>query len=250
MAFRVGSQVKIFLRFDRSLLARPARVPYRYRHGPTLRSIWAGTDAAGLRRRCDPAPACRCSRNPPPFAAAAAGRPRTSAFSSTPTGVPFFWLGDTAWELFHRLNREEADHYLRNRAERRFTVIQAVALAELDGLDVPNPYGHGRSIDNDPTRPNEPTSSTSIGSSPRPTRSASTSGCCRRGATSGTRSGASVRRFHARERRGLRRVARPALSRRRSSGSSAAIGRSRTTRTGPSSRRWRAACGRATAART
>ena len=24
-------------------------------------------------------------------------------------GKPFFWLGDTAWELFHRLNREEAD---------------------------------------------------------------------------------------------------------------------------------------------
>ena len=23
-------------------------------------------------------------------------------------GSPFFYLGDTAWELFHRLNREEA----------------------------------------------------------------------------------------------------------------------------------------------
>jgi hypothetical protein len=22
-------------------------------------------------------------------------------------GTPFFYLGDTAWELFHRLNREE-----------------------------------------------------------------------------------------------------------------------------------------------
>lgn len=29
---------------------------------------------------------------------------------------PFFWLGDTAWELFHRLNREEAVEYLKNRA--------------------------------------------------------------------------------------------------------------------------------------
>ena len=27
-------------------------------------------------------------------------------------GAPFFYLGDTAWELFHRLNREEADRYL------------------------------------------------------------------------------------------------------------------------------------------
>jgi hypothetical protein len=24
-------------------------------------------------------------------------------------GRPFFYLADTAWELFHRLNREEAD---------------------------------------------------------------------------------------------------------------------------------------------
>ena len=48
-------------------------------------------------------------------------------------GKPFFYLGDTAWELFHRLNREEADRYLENRAKKGFTVIQAVALAELDG---------------------------------------------------------------------------------------------------------------------
>src|SRR5215216_4273947 len=46
-------------------------------------------------------------------------------------GSPFFYLGDTAWELFHRLNRDEADEYLRDRAARGFTVIQAVVLAEL-----------------------------------------------------------------------------------------------------------------------
>jgi hypothetical protein len=68
-------------------------------------------------------------------------------------GTPFFWLGDTAWELFHRLNREEADRYLKNRADKGFTVIQAVALAELDGLNTPNAYGHRPLVDNDPTRP-------------------------------------------------------------------------------------------------
>ena len=31
-------------------------------------------------------------------------------------GTPFFYLGDTAWELFHRLNREEMDHYFAERA--------------------------------------------------------------------------------------------------------------------------------------
>ena len=70
-------------------------------------------------------------------------------------GRPFFYLGDTAWELFHRLNREEAERYLSNRAAKGFTVIQAVVLAELDGLRDPNPNGHTPLQDNDPQRPNE-----------------------------------------------------------------------------------------------
>ena len=69
-------------------------------------------------------------------------------------GTPFFYLGDTAWELFHRLNREEAIRYLDNRTSKGFTVIQAVALAELDGLNTPNPYGFTPLVDNDPARPN------------------------------------------------------------------------------------------------
>ena len=70
-------------------------------------------------------------------------------------GNAFFWLGDTAWELFHRLNREEAETYLKDRARKGFTVIQAVALAEIDGLQTPNPYGHRPLEDEDPTRPVE-----------------------------------------------------------------------------------------------
>ena len=76
-------------------------------------------------------------------------------FLVTADGQPFFWLGDTAWELFHRLNREEATVYLKNRAERRFNVIQAVALAELNGLTDPNAYGHTPLVANDPGQPNE-----------------------------------------------------------------------------------------------
>ena len=71
----------------------------------------------------------------------------------TANGQPFFWLGDTAWELFHRLNREEADLYLRDRAAKGYTVIQAVALAELEGHHDPNPYGHLPLVDLDPARP-------------------------------------------------------------------------------------------------
>jgi len=76
-------------------------------------------------------------------------------FLVTESGKPFFWLGDTAWELFHRLTRQEARIYFANRAAHRFTVIQAVVLAELDGLHTPDPSGHLPLIDDDPTRPNE-----------------------------------------------------------------------------------------------
>ena len=56
-------------------------------------------------------------------------------------GTPFFCLADTAWELFHRLNREEIDHYMATRASQGFTAAQCVALAEFEGLTVPNAYG-------------------------------------------------------------------------------------------------------------
>ncbi len=73
----------------------------------------------------------------------------------TDQGKPFFWLGDTAWELFHRLNREDAARYLRNRADKGFTLVQAVALAEFDGLTQPNAYGHLPLRGNDPLQPVE-----------------------------------------------------------------------------------------------
>jgi hypothetical protein len=70
-------------------------------------------------------------------------------------GAPFFYLGDTGWELFHRLNKEETEKYLENRRAKGFTVIQAVALAELDGLNTPNAEGNKPLIDNDPLKPDE-----------------------------------------------------------------------------------------------
>jgi hypothetical protein len=80
---------------------------------------------------------------------------QSGRFLEYPDGRPFFYLADTAWELFHRLSVDEAGVYLRDRAAKGFTVIQAVVLAELDGLRTPNPQGHTPLIDLDPTRPNE-----------------------------------------------------------------------------------------------
>ncbi len=70
-------------------------------------------------------------------------------------GEPFFWLGDTAWELFHVLDKEEACYYLENRQKKGFTVIQAVLLSEMDGLDRANAYGDLPLKDRNPAQPNE-----------------------------------------------------------------------------------------------
>lgn len=75
-------------------------------------------------------------------------------FLQTEDGKPFFWLGDTAWEMLHRLNEQEVIHYLDNRKERGINVIQTVILAEEDGLGTPDAFGDLPLIDKDPTRLN------------------------------------------------------------------------------------------------
>lgn len=60
---------------------------------------------------------------------------------ATVDGDPFFWLGDTAWSLFVNLDREQSLDYLDDRAEKGFTVIQAVAVSPPSGGLGPNPYG-------------------------------------------------------------------------------------------------------------
>ncbi|MCB1021415.1 MAG: glycoside hydrolase family 140 protein [Acidobacteria bacterium] len=65
-------------------------------------------------------------------------------------GRPFFWLGDTAWLLFKRLTREEADDYLEDRRRKGFNVIQAMVL---HGADDVNAYGAAALVDEDPGQP-------------------------------------------------------------------------------------------------
>src|SRR5262249_34263483 len=69
-------------------------------------------------------------------------------------GQPFFYLCDTAWSLFLRLNREEADEYLKNRAAKGFNVIMSILIGERPHLDERNAYGEPPLLDRDPARPN------------------------------------------------------------------------------------------------
>jgi hypothetical protein len=70
-------------------------------------------------------------------------------------GSPFFWLGDTPWLLLYRLTREDADEYLRDRAGKRFNVIQVMGLSEFGGSHPVNAYGEMPMADLDPRKPNE-----------------------------------------------------------------------------------------------
>ncbi len=75
-------------------------------------------------------------------------------FLETEDGRPFFWLGDTAWELMHHTTREECSYYLKIRASQGYTVVQTVVLSEFDGVTQPSALGEKPLIDNDPRRPN------------------------------------------------------------------------------------------------
>jgi hypothetical protein len=68
-------------------------------------------------------------------------------------GTPFFWLGDTGWELFLRLNREDAAWYIDKRKEQCFNVIQCVLISEFEGIKIPNQYGSYPFIDGNTERP-------------------------------------------------------------------------------------------------
>ncbi|WP_343669699.1 glycoside hydrolase family 140 protein [Chitinophaga sp.] len=56
-------------------------------------------------------------------------------FFQTADGQPFFWLGDTGWLLFTNLNEAEVDHYLADRQQKGFNVIQVMLLPKLAAVN-------------------------------------------------------------------------------------------------------------------
>ena len=85
---------------------------------------------------------------PDPAPPAAPGPPRLEVDGRyfTAGGKPFFWLGDTAWALLGKLDREESIRYLDARKEQGYNVIQTVAIFPQAGADRPI-TGDVRSVD-------------------------------------------------------------------------------------------------------
>ena len=64
---------------------------------------------------------------------------------------PFFWLGDTGWLLFIKLNRAETIAYLDKRQKQGFNVIQVMVLHDV--RKAVNRYGDSALAFQDPSRP-------------------------------------------------------------------------------------------------
>ena len=76
-------------------------------------------------------------------------------YLKTADGRPFFWLGDTAWQLVHSTSREECTYYLHTRARQGFNLIQTVVLPENDSIRKPSALGLLPFAGEDPAKPNE-----------------------------------------------------------------------------------------------
>jgi hypothetical protein len=57
-------------------------------------------------------------------------------YFTTATGKPFFWLGDTGWLLFSKLNQEDAEIYLEDRRKKGFNVIQVMVLHSVGAVNI------------------------------------------------------------------------------------------------------------------
>ena len=66
-------------------------------------------------------------------------------------GAPFFWLGDTAWLIAQKLNREEVDAYFANRQAKGFNVVQLCVVQFLNDKCF---NGNPALVDEDMTRLN------------------------------------------------------------------------------------------------
>jgi hypothetical protein len=68
-------------------------------------------------------------------------------FIVTENGEPFFWMGDTGWLLFTKLNREEAEKYFEDRSQKGFNVIQVMVIQNVK--KAVNCYGDSALTDHD-----------------------------------------------------------------------------------------------------
>ncbi|SHF74449.1 Putative collagen-binding domain of a collagenase [Flavobacterium fluvii] len=68
----------------------------------------------------------------------------------TEDGKPFFWLGDTGWLTFGKLDRAGVDTYFQNRKAKGFNVVQVMVLHNINAVNV---YGDKALVNEDVSKP-------------------------------------------------------------------------------------------------
>jgi hypothetical protein len=68
----------------------------------------------------------------------------------TEEGKQFFWLGDTGWLAFGKLDREGVNKYFQDRKEKGFNVVQIMVLHNINAVNV---YGDAALINEDVSKP-------------------------------------------------------------------------------------------------
>lgn len=63
---------------------------------------------------------------------------------------PFFWLGDTGWLAFGKLDRESINKYFQDRKAKGFNVVQVMVLHNINAVNV---YGDAALINEDVSKP-------------------------------------------------------------------------------------------------
>src|SRR6056300_1057543 len=65
-------------------------------------------------------------------------------------GSPFFWLADTGWLAFKKLDREALNTYFEDRKNKGFNVIQIMTMHSEEMVNI---YGDSALVNNDVSKP-------------------------------------------------------------------------------------------------
>ena len=71
-------------------------------------------------------------------------------YFQTEDGKPFFWLGDTGWLTFSKLNREDIKKYFQDRKQKGFNVIQIMTIHSVEAANI---YGDSALVNKDISKP-------------------------------------------------------------------------------------------------
>lgn len=122
---------------------------FKIRFAPPSTGIWtyktfcSDSTNTGLKNQKDTFSVTAYDGDDPCFAK---GFPKVSAdghYLTYGNGDPFFYLGDTAWEMTWKSNKEEVQKYISDRKKKRFSVLQIVTMSHmvLQKFGVMNRYG-------------------------------------------------------------------------------------------------------------